>query len=100
MRHVAVRRIHTALEAIRAMESEFISAQVAVGAVRAPAVKAVLADITFATPVHAVVLPFAAVLAVQTGMDIDRKHRRRKRYQHNNCKKERRYPFFHNIILP
>ena len=52
MRHVAVRRIHTALEAIRAMESEFISAQVAVGAVRAPAVNAILAEITVGTPVH------------------------------------------------
>ena len=69
--------------------------------VRTPAVNAILAEITVGTPVHAVVLPFAAALAVQTGgMDMDWKHRRRKRYQHNNCKKERRYPFFHNIILP
>ena len=82
MRHVAVRRIHTALEAFLAMESEFISAQVAVGAVLAPAVSAILADITVGTPVHAVVLPFAAALAVQTGgMDMDWKHRRRKLYQ-------------------
>ena len=67
MRHVAVRRIHTALEAFRAMESEFISAQVAVGAVWTPAVNAILAEITVGTPVHTVVLPFAAALAGAAG---------------------------------